>query len=47
MSKLRGGAKDRVTSALCVKDKILTIDLPHQLRAKFDCLFKIVFRLAV
>ena len=32
---------------LGVKDKILTIDLPHELRAKFNSLFKLLFGLAL
>jgi hypothetical protein len=32
---------------LGVKDKILTIDLPHELRAKFNSLFELLFGLAL
>ena len=32
---------------LNVKDKILTIDLPHQLRAKFNSLPEFLFGLAL
>ena len=32
---------------LSVKGKILTIDLPHKLGAKFNCLFKFLFGLPV
>ena len=32
---------------LDVKDKILTIDLPHELRAKFNSLLELLFGLAL
>ena len=32
---------------LGVKGKILSIDLPHELRAKFDILFELLFGLAL
>ena len=32
---------------LAVKGKILTIDLPHELCAKFNCLFELQFGLAL
>ena len=31
---------------LGVKDKILAVDLPHELRAKFNSLFELLFGLA-
>ena len=35
-----------IDPVLGVKDKILTVDLPHELSAKFDSLFKLPFGLA-
>jgi hypothetical protein len=32
---------------LGIKNKILTVDLPHKLRAKFDSLFELLFGLAL
>ena len=34
-------------TVLGVKDKILAIDLPHELRAKFNSLFELLLRVAL
>jgi hypothetical protein len=37
----------RASRYLGVKGKILAVDLPHKLGAKFNCLFKLLFGLAL
>jgi hypothetical protein len=46
MGKPSAARRERSTS-LGVKDKILAIDLPHELRAKLDSLFELLFGLAL
>jgi len=41
------GATVPLPLVLGVKDKILTVDLPHELHAKFYSLFELLFSLAI